>query len=360
MSRRSETHRGDEPTTTTGVPQPDEGLIEVWNLHDGATAVTGAQEAFNVVGHVPAGTVRRMTYVLNAGPSRPVYVRRHASGPDRLERPGDFSIDTIDCAALAPQNTLALRAELEGAQPVTRTIRFSTRPVATVPPGFQPGLQQVRHIEEVGQVIDGRWRVARDRWGPCIRLSPQDGGYDRVILLARVEDTRDFEAAVTLCVDRWLSARHNVGLVFDWHGHRRGDGTTLPRQWTTGLAYYCSKGRGLRLRAGVDVHNLGPRERRGDVVLCEAPLSRWRHLASRLSRRLPVPGIGFPQLRAGVPYRLVLRVEDGRHTLTAWDSRGGRCATVSAAPPALLPAGAIGVIAHRCGVTISELTVAPL
>lgn len=328
--------------------------IDVWNLHDGVCAVAGGQDTFNVVGRIHDPSAH-LDYSLNGAPWRPVYVRRADRGASRLERPGDFNIDTIATSELWPENRLVLRCRSPDADMTSRSLSFRIARIADGWSRSRPDLEGARRPEEVGQIVEGRWRLAAERGRSCLQVREEDAGYDRVILLARPNRGGPFTAYARLRIDRRLSDGFSAGLVFGWSGHPSGGGIDLPREWTTGLAYYRNRGRGLRLRAGREVSYP---DRDGDLVLGEATLSRWRHLASRAAAATHLPW-SLPQMRTGTEYHFRLRVDSTRYRLTVWQGTNEPGPQIDTAADDMLSTGAVGVLAHRCAVTLFDLHVVP-
>jgi hypothetical protein len=209
--------------------------LEVWNLTPGGIAVFGAQKIFNVVGRAHSqGGQAILEYALNSGPKRPVNI----GNSPRMSRAGDFNIDTIDIADLRDENVLDLYVS-SGSGTSHHSIPFSARPIALGSPRFDLEFNRVSNIEEIGQVIDGRWLVSKDEDGaPCLEIRPEDAGYDRLIGFGRHDWTAGYEVNARIVVTRWTKRGYfNAGLTFKWNPHLRGDGTNLPTQWSTGLAY---------------------------------------------------------------------------------------------------------------------------
>lgn len=168
------------------MQEPD--LIDLWNVHHGTALYVGAQRIVNVVGRLTEpGNIRRLTYSLNGSPPRPVVFKVDNAADQRLAHEGDFCIDTIDRRALREQNTLVLSADLRDGQAVERTVEFRRRDASepTSAP-FRLDLTGVRYVAEVGQVVDGHWRIGQDSEGkPCLEIIPADAGLDRIILFGR-------------------------------------------------------------------------------------------------------------------------------------------------------------------------------
>lgn len=337
--------------------------VEVWNLADGVPAVFGAQDIFNVVGRVrEPERVASMTYVLNGAPRRSVAFAAGAPA-GRLARTGDFNIDTITSEELRRENDLALHVRRVDRTEATRVISFPAVPLAPGKPAFRLDLSHARGPQEVGQVVDGRWRVVVDERGErCLEIARRDAGYDRIILFGSHAWTHGYAVSARLVVPAWTHHCHNVGLLFKWNPHERGDGDQLPTRWSTGLGYYAWPSPGLRLRVGVGVHVDREGRKLGDLVLAERPLSNIRRALGRPRRRL---GLGPPpsQIVPGRQYRFHLRVAAGEYALAVWPAARRRPAQpqlVASAPLDRLPTGAVGLIVLNGAVRLYEFEVEPL
>jgi hypothetical protein len=347
----------------------DSPELEIWNLTEGGCCVVGAQRVFNVVGALKAPLeAHELSCSLNGRPPAPVFFGRSPADLERLAGIGHFNVDAIPCAHLEPDNEIRFRLRRGGGAVTERSIRFRARLLEPSEPSFRLDLEGATAPEEVGQIVEGRWRVSRDPEGrPCLAIEPQDTGYDRIILFGSERWASGYEVAAELRVTRWTGARdHGLGLAFKWNPHEQGDGTRLPARWSTGLAmYYFPKTftkKGLRLSIGVDVHLDAGGRSRGERILGQAVLSPWRWLAGTLRSHvlgLPLP---VPQIPAGSPHRFRLRVGTASHALAVWraDRPEPPPQIVVADPPDLLPRGSVGIVAHHCAVRVTELHVAPL
>ncbi len=339
-------------------------VLDVWNLSDGGIARCGSVDTFNVVGRVQKPeAIETFTYRLNAGPETPVFFVRPGSQRDRLNRPGDFNIDTIGLADLNPENTLRLRVAVNGGEGHAEEIAFRAQPFEEIEPHFRLELDGVSAAEEVGQIVEGPWRVARDQEGrPCLEIAPEDAGYDRIILFGRRDWTTGYEVRARLSVTR-IIGRHNIGLIFKWNPHERGDGTRLPRTWSGGLAYYCSYGEqpGIRVRYGVKVRYGDDGRKHGSFVLAQSPLhTRWGMRLTRLKQATRLTRTAT-DLTLNEEYVFRMRVHPRRYELTVWP------AAQPEPPPQIvidepidrLPQGSVGILAYNVGVRLYDYLVVP-
>jgi len=339
--------------------------IDLWNLSRGGIARSGAVDIFNVVGHVrDPDTLDAFNYRLNDGAETPIFFLRPGAKGGRLGRPGDFNIDTIGSADLAADNLLSLRTLRNGGRQQTLEIPFRARPFAQPEPSFRLDLNGVTAPEEVGQIVEGPWRVGRDASGRrCLEVAPEDAGYDRIILFGRGDWTTGYEVRARLAVTR-ITGAHNIGLVFKWNPHARGDGTWLPRVWSSGLGYYCSYAErpGIRIRYGVQVRRDESGRKQGDFLLAESPLhTRCSMLLTRLKQRTRL-WRGASDLALNRDYGFRMRVHPERYQLTVWpaDRREPAPQVVVARPVDPLPHGSVGILALRVGVRLYEYEVTPL
>lgn len=339
--------------------------VEIWNLTDGGIARSGCVDIFNVVGRVadPA-SIEKFTYKLNDGPETPVFFARQAEFGARLSRAGEFSIDTIAIADLAPSNRLLLIVGRAGTGEFQQQISFAVAPFEEARPEFRLDLDGVRSAEQVGQVVEGPWRVGEDEQGRrCLEVAPDDAGYDRIILFGRQDWAAGYEVLARLAITR-IVGPHNIGLVFKWNPHQRGDGTWLPKRWSSGLGYYCSYGEhpGIRIRFGIEAHYDEAGRIQGEHLLAHRPLTtRRRVLLNRIRQRARL--VRWPtELRRGDDYCFRMLVHPRRLALTVWSADHTEPAPqlVVDDPIDPLRQGAAGILAYHVGVRLYEFEVRPL
>jgi len=347
--------------------------FEIWNLAPESTAVSGAQNIFNILGRLKhPESVKRFTYSVNGGPEREIFFKKSKNSSERLMRPGDFNIDTVQVHELGGENVIVFRVDT-GAER-TYDLRFSTRPYCDGVPSFRLDMSDANYSHEVGQVVDGRWLCGTDENSePCLEIQKEDAGLDRIILFGRHNWTAGYEINATLSVTSWTHITHNVGLLFKWNSHRQGDGSSLPPEWSTGLGYYYSLSRGLRIRLGRDVHFDHNGNKRGDIVLKESPLSHYHYLKGRMlkayrgvSRIMRKNGNGtknpFSQIIPGKRYCFNMVVDPEVYQLTVWEEGKKKPSPqlVANNPEDILPNGSVGIIAYNCGVRIYSYEVSPV
>lgn len=348
--------------------------LEIWNLTPDVMTTVGAQPIFNVVGRLKSPqTVSEFCYRLNDGPDKKIVFNQKHGRQGRLQRQGDFSIDTIQAADLKAQNWLTFRIEHFKSCAFEETFTFP----ATVDrytnhqPYYCLNLQDVRHPQQVGEIVDGKWQVACGEVGPpCLQIPKEEAGYDRIMLFGSHTWTTSYMITARLMVTHWTAAVHNVGLLFKWNPHLQGDGSHLPTQWSTGLGYYVASS-GLQIRYGVGVHRNERGEKIGSYVLAERHLAPWRHHVWKLRNKMLngnkkaarlLSGRHVGQLETGIPYRFRLVVHPLKHALTVWQDEDPEPAPqlVVTQPTEWLPQGSVGVIAHKCAMRLYEYEVVPV
>ena len=338
--------------------------IEVWNLTDGGYACSGSVEIFNVVGRVvDPSSVEEFVYQLNEGPEVPVVFARAPAPSTRLRRAGDFNIDTISVSDLADENRIAFRIRRAGANEDRCEIRFRVVPFEDGLPRFQLDLDGVPEAEQIGQIVEGPWEVGADELGRrCLEITPENAGYDRIILFGHRHWTSGYQVTARLAVTR-ITGNHNIGLIFKWNPHERGDGTWLGTKWSSGLAYFCSYGKtpGIRIRFGVQSYYDETGTVRGDHVLAHKPLvTRQAMIFNRLKRKLRLTR--WPtQMRLHTDYVFRMLVHPRRFALTVWPAaeREPSPQLVIDDPMDPLPQGAVGILAYNVGVRLYEFEVRP-
>lgn len=340
-----------------GPKQP----IDLWNLHEGVTAYAGAQRIFNVLGNLEnAEAIETLTYRLNDGSVTPVHFKRTESDRGRLERIGDFNIDTINTDQLQNHNRLTLTARTNDGEDITQSADFRVQNSADRDSNYRLDLTAIDFPEQVGQVVDGRWQVSKDQRGEaCLEVSEDNTGLDRIILLSGRSLDTGYRIRARLAVAAWTGSPYNVGLVFKWNPHSQGDGTCLPRRWNTGLGYYYSHCPGLRIRVGVDVHLDKNNIKVGDHIMGEECFSFTRYWLSRVAQKARIVARPLPQIVPGPDHWFDLLIRGDVHALTVWQASRKQPPPqiVVREPASLLPPGAAGFIAHRCALRVYDFSI---
>lgn len=342
--------------------------IQIWNLTPNIYAVAGSQRIFNVVGNVnPNMGAKSFLYSLNGGQDREVYYNSIGTKLGRLQKVGDFNIDTIEVRELESNNTLEMKLMDHECVQRNHRLTFQTQYFSETDPTFHLSLDGVQSPEQVGQVVDGMWEINVDKLGEtCLEVRPENSGLDRIILFGHQNWTTGYQISARISVSAWTYYVNNVGLVFKWNPHLQGDGTKLPSQWSTGLGYYYSHCPGLRVRYGVDVHFDSNGVKQGDYILQEEQLSPWRHFAGRILNKglykvFSIKNL-ISQIRPNIHYKFRMLVNSNMHALTVWraDEKEPKPQIEIPRPVEKLQTGSVGVIALNCGVRVYEFDVNPI
>lgn len=358
--------------------QADE--LEIWNLTPGVPLFNRAQRIFNIVGNLKhPQKIARFSYSLNQSSDRAIFFKDLNNSSGRLQRLGDFNIDTIKVEELKSNNRIVFRLVHKDLTEKKYEIDFPCKSYNSTSWKFRLDLEKIDYPEQVGQFIDGKWRVKRDKNGEsCLEISKQDAGHDRIILFGHHEWTHGYEITARLCITDLTDWMHNLGILFKWNQHLQGDGTWLPTQWSTGLGYYCSYSPGLRIRFGVDVHFDAQGTKVGDYVLQEYPLSFYRYFLGKILQKLLVGKIGrisrkllgksiysklfISQISLNKHYCFRLLIAPEKYALTVWEY--GKIEPspqlIATKPVDRLPQGAVGIIAHQCGMRVYDFQVNPI
>ena len=334
--------------------------FEIWNLTPGQTIIIGSQSLFNIVGRVkdPINTIDFL-YRLNQGKEVSIIYNISNRNAGRLERFGDFNIDTISVCDLKETNELQLRVERQGFSREWRII-FRVRQVAGERPQFSLDLTGISEPQEIGQTVDGFWQIGQEPTAPCLTIPPEEAGYDRVFLFGSEQWTSGYQIKARLEATALIHRVYLLGLLFKWGSHTKGDGYSLPMNWSTGLGIFDSRSNTLRIRYGIDVHKENGRKI-GDNLLGEAPLRQISPL-SKSYQNLFGRKTDKDQFELNKPYWFHLVVHPKIHSLAVWQDGfppPGQPQVVVNNPAELLPSGSVGVIAYNCGIRVHNFEVSP-
>lgn len=135
--------------------------IDVWHGPRQRFGHLGMPQPFvNILGAVsPAERIAEISFVLNGGDRRFV-----SKGPDlrRLAEPGDFNIEIDRKDLEARDNQVVIRAADQDGVRVESTVTLNYVPGKVWPLPYEIDLSKVTDLQDVCQVIDGRWRLEAD------------------------------------------------------------------------------------------------------------------------------------------------------------------------------------------------------
>lgn len=218
------------------VPEPERGsegcrrerpTINVWYGSAQCFGHLGIPQRWvNVLGSVsnPEG-VAKLTYSLNGGPEREL-----SMGKDlfRLAEPGDFNIEIDYHDLRAGRNSVAITASdtLVGRRSKSVILYFT--PDKQWPLPYSIDWSKVAAIQDVVQVVDGRWSLGPDG---VRTLAPY---YDRVLAIGDMSWT-DYEVTVKVTFHSFADPRErggvtHAGIGLRWGGHHT-DGKQPRVKW---------------------------------------------------------------------------------------------------------------------------------
>lgn len=206
---------GVNPTTVTGDFQvtldSDGPDIDVWyGLDQDFGAIGLSQPWVNVLGNVsdPDG-VHALWYTLNGGTPVPMGI-----GPDgrRLVNAGDFNVDLATADLNAGPNTVVITAEDEASNLSVSTVTVNYTPNSPFPLPNAIDWDLASEIEDVAQVIDGKWSLE----GIGVRTT--EPGYDRLMGVGQ-RTWDDYEVLVPIYMNDLSSGSGGVGVLMRWDGH---------------------------------------------------------------------------------------------------------------------------------------------
>ncbi|MEX0887036.1 MAG: hypothetical protein WD009_11410 [Phycisphaeraceae bacterium] len=210
------------------MPAP---AIDIWHPEPVRVAAAGRPQPWaNVVGrvHCDSSPVYTAGYKCNDGPFTPLVL-----GPSayRLRHPGDFNIE-LDFDTLSPgPNTVSIWASNHAGEVTQRDVIVEYVAHDACPLPLDIHWQDVAAIHDVGQIVDGQWRLTDA--GP----RPVSLAYDRVLVVGDMTWSDYTATAVvtihgyetTPAIYGWPSYGPAVGLLMGWRGHAQW-GDMVPRR----------------------------------------------------------------------------------------------------------------------------------
>ena len=171
-----------------------------------------AEPNVQILGRVsdPDG-IATLSYSLNGGPSQPLSI-----GPSglRLYHGGDFNAE-IDRNDLNPgSNELVITAEDNLAEQSQKVVTLNRVDGVTWPNPDYIDWQVSSNPNDVGQVIDGLWRITPDG----VRTGEGGIGYDRWIAIGESTWNPEYEVLVSFLVNRAVQS-NAIGIVVGWEQH---------------------------------------------------------------------------------------------------------------------------------------------
>jgi hypothetical protein len=193
--------------------------IDVWHgLRQKFGNIGLPQRWVNILGSVqPAEIVAQLEYSLNGSPWQPL-----SKGPDlvRLASPGDFNVE-FDREILAPgTNEVRIRAADAQGTRLVQTVVVEYDPGRIWPLPYEVEFSKVTNLQDVCQVVDGRWRRTSDGVRTAVLH------YDRVLAFGDMNWT-DYSVAAELISHDFPGPGgegpgfgvNHAGIGLRWRGH---------------------------------------------------------------------------------------------------------------------------------------------
>lgn len=194
--------------STTGGPN-----IDVWYGSNQTFGQIGQpQNWVNILGNVsdPNG-VASLTYSLNGGSEIPLTIGKDGG---RLDDPGDFNVDIAytDLDGSSIDDLLTLKAIDQAGNISTETVTIDYEAGSIWPEEYSIDWSSVNDIQDVAQVIDGKWAIEGDT------VRTVEPGYDRLLGIGDIA-WQDYEIEVPITLNGAAGRGNAVGFLMRWQGH---------------------------------------------------------------------------------------------------------------------------------------------
>lgn len=301
------------------------------------------QPMINILGNVSGKKgIAALTWSLNGGAPRDLSL---GCNLHRLAKPGDFNVEIDHRELLDGKNEVVLAAIDSAGKESSKTVAVDFTQGRTWPLPYSIDWSKVKDIQEVAQVVDGRWQLG----AAGVRLI--EPYYDRVIAIG---DTSwaDYEAVVQVTYNLspepmdenappYRSSSHG-SICLRWRGHDRDGRQPLRKWWPLGgLA-------ALTTRFGL-------------------PDWRW-DLWKGDETVTPISEESGRSIEINRPYTYRVRVEtlagpQSRYSMKVWDAGGDEPAEwdmVVLEDERDLQSGSLLFVAHFADVTFGNIEIKPL
>ncbi len=320
--------------------------IEIWYGESQSFGQAGSpQPLINILGNVTVGSagITALTMSVNDGPLQKLSL---GCNGHRLARAGDFNAEINRRALRDGPNTVELMATDSTGASTRKTVTVNYTPGSPCPLPCSIDWSRVKRIQDVAQIIDGRWLLDSSGVRPAFPY------YDRVIAIGDSSWT-DYEALLTVT---WNSLpvlnssggapyrdHAHASICLRWQGHANDDRQPLRKWWPLG---------GL---AGLAANVESPEK------------LQWYFWKGDGSGRLT--GDSARALVLDRPYTYRVRVEtlpDGKniYSMKAWDASSeaepAAWDMVVDEPGQDIRSGSLLFVVHHGDVTFGNISVAPL
>lgn len=187
------------------------------------------QRWVNVLGSISCpDEVESLAFSLNGGKAQPL-----SMGPDkrRLARPGDFNIEIDHQHLKAGGNQIEVYGIDRDGNRFSRSMRIQYTPDRVWPLPYSIDWSTVDTIQDVAQIVDGRWRLTPHG------VRNEIAHYDRVLAIGD-RSWRNYQATVTIRFHGFTGPTPNpphfgvthAGIGLRWRGHH-DDGNQPRIKW---------------------------------------------------------------------------------------------------------------------------------
>lgn len=220
---RGMTATSEELRVDTLAPGQGDAIVDIWyGLRQRFGFIGRPQRWINILGNVQdLDGIAFATYSVNGGAERQLTIGRDDR---RLNgRPGDFNVDVLFTSLLRGINVIKLKFVDTFGTVITRDVEVEVETAKTWPLPYSIDWSRVTNIQDVAQVVDGKWAVTPDG------VRPLELGYDRLVGLGDIS-WDDYEVTVPVTIHgideggfAFPSVGPVVGLVLRWPGHYEWD-----------------------------------------------------------------------------------------------------------------------------------------
>jgi hypothetical protein len=266
-------------------------------------------------------------------------------GPDqrRLVNPGDFNLEICTEKLIDGRNEILIEVlDINGIlHRQTVVVNYASRTTWALP--YSICWSEVKNLQDVVQVIDGRWEIREGK------LHCVEAGYDRLVGMGDRLSWRDYQVSVPVTIHnvhpaalRFPSLGDWAGIVLRWQGHYDWSTDQPLRGWYP-LGAICS--------------------------------SFWKHeLQQRYLSLLgnnvqPIAMLRLDHgLQIGIPYWFKARVQSrigstSWYSLKVWkenDIEPSAWQLEGQGIPGELTCGSVLLAAHQCEVSFGNITIEPI
>ena len=218
------------PAGFTGFPE-----FEVWY---GQTNGSGelvqrfghlglCQDWVNILGNVQDlnGSVASLTYSLNGGAAQSLSIGFNQY-PWRLSTDGDFNVELATTSLLSGMNDLLLTATDDEGNMTSQLVKIDFTTGVVWPSTYSIDWTTVTDVQDVAQIVDGKWRIEDDAAHPGERvIRTEELGYDRIVDIGDVV-WDDYEVTFQMTAHGLdpagftpSSNSYAIGFIMRWTGH---------------------------------------------------------------------------------------------------------------------------------------------